>query len=120
MRTHDGRIHVLQLVVGEAELHRQIAAQIVEHRVAGGDQQHFAAFGLLQVQRQAALVAVEGFEKVAIAFAEEMRANGAPHISTFAEVFDLDDFDAEVREMLRRERTGSVLFDGDDAHAGKR
>src|SRR6185437_14394618 len=72
MRADEARIGVLQRRIGEAEPVRLIAAEIVEKPVGAARQrrQHLAGLRLLQVERQAALVAVEALEEMAVFGAE--------------------------------------------------
>src|SRR4029079_3797614 len=118
----DARVHIGELRVGQTELRRQVAAQIVEHGIAGLDElaKDLLAFGLLEVEAEAALVAVEGFVEVAVAWSEEQRPARAAHVAAFLEVFDLDHLGAEVGQVQRSERPGAILFDRDDAYAGQR
>src|SRR5687767_89500 len=74
---------------------------------------------MLQVERQALLVAVKGLEKVAVLDAEEMRSHVAAHIAAILVIFDLDDFCTEIREVRRAERSGAVLLDRKDTQAGQ-
>ena len=76
MRADDLGIDLLQLRVGEAELLRLVAAQVVEGRIGRAHQRGAARLRLrvLQVEREALLVAVEGLEEVAVAVGERNAA----------------------------------------------
>src|SRR5581483_1394484 len=73
--------------------------------------------GVLEVQRHALLVAVEGLEEVAVAVAEEVRPNRAADVAALGRVLDLDHLGAEVGEQHAAERAGTVLLDRDDAQS---
>ena len=122
MNADDARVHVGQLRVGDAELGRKVAAQIVEHRITAFHElaKDLLALGMLEVEAEAALVAVEGFVEVAVARGEEQRSDRAPHIAALVEIFDLDHLGAEVGEVQGCERPGAILLDRDDAYAGER
>src|SRR3970040_1948957 len=108
MDADDAWIHLLQLGVGEAELRRQVAAQVVELALGAAREvaQHRARLGLRQVERDRALVAVEGLEELAVAGAEEMRPDVAADVAAFAQVLHLDYLGAEVGKGDRPPRAG--------------
>src|SRR5687768_16581396 len=124
MRAHDARIDVTQRVVGEPEHRRLVAAQVVEHAV--GAAREIAEYGApavaAQVERDRTLVAIEGLEELAVARAEEVGSDVAPHVAAFAQVLHLDHLGAEDGQVHGAGRAGAVLLDREDAQAreGKR
>ena len=82
--------------------------------------QNAAGVGVLEVERQAFLVAVVGVEKMAVARPEAVRADGAPNVAAVGGIFDLDDLGAKIAQQHRAERAGAVLLDRDDPNAGER
>ena len=79
--------------------------------------QHSAPLGRLQVQREAALVAVAALVKVAVPRRKEVRPHPASQLAALAGVFDLDHLRAQVGQVGGAEGTGAVLLHGDDAQA---
>src|SRR5690606_13197574 len=122
VRAHDARIEFLQRVVGEPQPCGQVSPQVVEHGVRPGHEplEHAHAFGLLQVEREAALVAVEGMEEMAVVRAEEVGAYVAAYVAPFRRILDLDHLGTEVCQVGRAERAGPILFHCEDAHASQR
>jgi hypothetical protein len=122
VRADEARIRCLQLRVGQADLRRHIAAQVVEQRVCARDQiaEHRRPLGMLQVQRDALLVAVEGMEKLAVLGREEMRPDPPADVAAIARILDLDHLCAEVGEVERAPGSGAVLLDGEHAQALER
>src|SRR5262245_35940801 len=122
MCAHDARVRLLQGRVGQAELRRQVAAQVVEHGVRFGCQrmEHRPPLRMLEIERQALLVPVEGLEELAVRVAEEMRADVTTDVAAVLVVLDLDHLGAEVGEVRGAERPRAVLLDGVHAQAGER
>src|SRR5262245_17088676 len=75
---------------------------------------------MLEIERQALLVPVEGLEELAVFVAEEMRADVATDVAAVLVVLDLDHLGAEVGEVRGAERPRAVLLDGEHAQAGER
>ncbi len=105
----------------EAELRRQVTAQVVQDGIGLRHQpaEDLAAFLGLQVQRQRALVAVERVEELARAVLQEMRADAAGHVAAVGGVLDLDHLGAQIGQQHGAERPGAVLLDGEDGDAGE-
>src|SRR5262249_10743156 len=122
MHAHDLRVDVSQLRIRDAELHRQVAAQVVEHGVAALDElaEDLLALRVFQIEAEAALVAVERLVEVAVAGREELRSDRAADVAAVVKILDLDDLGAEVGEVLGAERPRPILLDRDDPDAGKR
>src|ERR1043165_1027113 len=122
MRADDLRIDALQRVVGDAQPLGLIATQIVEPRIGRAHQlvEYAARLRVLQVEREAALVAVERLEEMAVARPEVVRADRAADVAALRRVLDLDHLGAEVAQQHAAERPSPVLLDRDDADAGKR
>jgi hypothetical protein len=72
-----------------------------------------------EVQRNASLVAVEGFE-VERMLADLERGDMARHVATHGGVLDLDDVRSKIGELHGAPRAGPELLDGQDAEVGKR
>ena len=119
MRAHDARVDLAQRIVGQAERGGLVAAQVVEQPVRAAREvaQHRAPAVAAQVERDRALVAVEGLEELAVARAEEVRADVAPDVAALAQVLDLDHLGAEIGEVDAARRAGAVLLDREDAQA---
>src|SRR5207302_4839047 len=68
MGADDPRVGRCQRGIGQAELLRQVAAQVVEEGIGSGCEavQHVARGGFLQIERDALLVAVEAVEELAV------------------------------------------------------
>src|SRR5437764_13705935 len=85
MRADDLRIGRREIAVGQPELRRQIAAQIIEQRIRARRQpvQHLARRWLLQIEGETLFVAVEAVEELAVvalvAVAENERADAPSH-----------------------------------------
>src|SRR5262245_47921964 len=75
---------------------------------------------MLEIERQALLVPVEGLEELAVFVPEEMRADVATDVAAVLVVLDLDHLGAEVGEVRGAERPCAVLLDGEHAQAGER
>lgn len=111
----DGRVEVLEVVVGDLDLRRDVAAQVRVDRVAGADEifEDLASAGGSEVQRQAALVAVEGLEEQRVLTLVVGR-NVAPDVAAGGRLLDLEHVGTEVGEVDAAEGAGTVLLDGDD------
>ena len=122
MRADDARVDFLQRFISQAKLVRLITAQIIQHRIRMAHQlaQNRHAFGVFQIQRKAALVAVEGVMEMAIAWAEMIRPDGTPHITTFGWVFNFDDLSAHIGKQHGTEGPGTILLDRQNGHAIQR
>ena len=81
--------------------------------------QDLAAARLLQVQRQAALVAAEGLVEEAVAVLG-IGQHVAAHLAAGPVVLDLDDLGAEIGEVHGAEGSRAVLLDGDDGEPFER
>jgi hypothetical protein len=112
----------LQRRVGDAELLRQVAAQVVQHRVRLRDQalEHPHPVRVLQIERDAALVPVERLVEVAVALAEEVRPDRAAHVAALRRVLHLDHLGAQVAQQHGAERAGPVLLDREHRDAPER
>src|SRR5262247_1098716 len=75
---------------------------------------------MLEIERQALLVPVEGLEELAVRVAEEMGADVATDVAAVLVVLDLDHLGAEIGEVGGAERPRAVLLDGEHAQAGER
>ena len=122
MRADDAWVEFLQGLISQAKLIWLIAAQIIQNRIRMADQlaQQRHAFRMLQVQRKATLIAVEGVMEMAIARAEIIRADTTPNITAFSWVFDLNDLSAHIGQQHGTERPGAILFNRQDRYAIQR
>src|ERR1044072_3323684 len=111
MRADDLRIDVLQRIVSDAETLRLVAAQIVERGVGRSDEfvEDAARLRMLQVEREAALVAVECLEEMAVARPEVIRPDGAPDVAALRRVLDLDHLGAEIAQQHAAERASPAV-----------
>jgi hypothetical protein len=112
----DCRVEVLEVVVGDLDLGRHVAAQVAVDRVADRDQvlEDRAPGRGRQVQREAGLVAVEGLEEERV-LPLGVRRDVAADVAADPRVLDLDHLGTEIGEVDTAERAGAVLLDGDDA-----
>ena len=115
MDADDARVGIPQALVIEAQGGGQIAAEVVGDGIGAGCQalQDFATAGVLQVQREAALVAAEGLEKEAVA-PLGIGQDVAAHLAAGAVVLDLDHVGAEIGQIHGAERRRAVLLDRED------
>src|SRR5580704_2479349 len=122
VHANDFPIYRRQIFVIESELDRQIAAQIVERGVGGSREveKDLFAIGLLEVERNRFLVAVERLVEVTVVLAKKMRTDLPADVAALTRVLDLDDFGSEVGEMLRTEWAGAILLDRQDTNAVER
>src|SRR4051794_8181504 len=78
---------------------------------------------LLQVEREALLIAVEAVEELAVvapvAVAEKERADPARHVAAVGRVLDLDDLGAEIGQLHRAVGARPILLDRNDPKTGK-
>src|SRR5688572_1825719 len=121
MGAHDARVHLAQRFVRESERRRLVAAQVIEHAIGAAREiaEHDAAGVVPQVERDRALVAVEGLEELAVARAEKVRSEVAAVVAALAQVLHLDHLGTEIGEVDRAGRAGAVLLDGEDAKSGE-
>ena len=125
MGADDLRIGRREMRVSQPEPFRQIAAQIVEKRVGARRQpvQYPARRRLLQIERDALLVAVEAVKELAVvalvAVAEEKRPDAARHVAAIGRVLDLDDLRAEIGQLHRTVWSHAILLDRDNPEAGE-
>ncbi len=122
MRADDLRVGRRQSLIGQAELGRKVAAQIVHDAVRAPHQrvQHVVRAGLLQIESDASLVAVETVEELAVVAVEKKWTDAACHVAAVIWVLDLDHLSAEIGKLHGAVRTGAVLLEGDDAQSGER
>jgi hypothetical protein len=120
MGADDPRVGRCQGGIGQAELLRQIAAQIVEHRIGPRRQrmQHTPRRGFLQIERDALLVAVEAVEELAVVrplpIAKKERPDPPRHVAAIGRVLDLDHLGAEIGQLHRAVRPSPILLDRDN------
>ena len=102
---------MLQVVVSQTELRRLVAAQVREE--ASEPRTRSSSTGLRlrlpQVEREAALVAVEALEEERVSVGLERRDNGPRRRGRL--VLDLDDLGTEIGELHRPPRPGSELLE---------
>ncbi len=114
------RVERLDVLPREAHAVERARAEVLDQHVGLLDQllQHRLAFGLLGVQRQRALVAVEHREvqRVDVGNVAQLRARDVAR----AGALDLDDVRTEPREQLGARRTGLDMGEVDDLDAGER
>ncbi len=117
-----GRINVAARGVGIAQAALDESLRYAQLRKTFGVPiaQHRAALGRPQVQRDRALVAIEGLEEMAVMIAKKMRTYRAADIAALGRVLYLDDLGAHVGELHRPERAGAVLLHRQDANARER
>ena len=113
---HDARVARGQGLVAEAEARHHARTKAFDDHVGGFDQaqEQRAPFGVLEVQAQAALVAVDDLVEPARVAAH--RAHGA-RVVAGAGVFDLDDVGAVIGEVLGGQGAGEEAGEIEDAHA---
>jgi len=125
MGADDLRVGGRQRGVGQPELLRQIAAQVVDKSVGIGGEamQHLPRLRLLEIERDAFLVAVEAVEELAVVaplpIAEKERPDMAGHVAAIGRVLDLDHLGAEIGQLHRAIWPGAILLDRDDPQPGK-
>ena len=115
----DGRIHGLHGFVADPEPVDDAGTEALDHDVRRPREfeEQLDAIGLLEVQRHAALVAIDREEhRRDRAFGRAERAG----VVARAGVLDLDDVGAEIGEVQRAHRTGQQAREVQDAHAGER
>jgi hypothetical protein len=111
----EARIQLAERVVVEPQLLHGAGLEVLADDVGGGDeaQRGLHALGLLQVERDALLVAVEGREEA------RARAEQAARVVAL-DGLDLDDLGAEVGQQQAAGRTHDHVGELDDADAGIR
>ena len=121
MHADEARIDRAEARVVEAERARQVAPQVVDERIGAPGEllENLPAARLLEVEREAALVAAEGLVEEAVA-AFGVREHVAAHLAAGLVVLDLDDVGAEVGEVHGAEGGRAVLLDGDDGEPFQR
>src|SRR5262249_44863073 len=119
MGADDSWIDPLKLCIGDPEPLGLIAAQVIEGGIGSAHQrvQHPRRLRMLQVERQALLVAVEGLEEMAVTIAKEMRAHPTADVAPLGPVLDLDDMRTEVGQYLAAKGAGAILLNGDHGQA---
>jgi hypothetical protein len=115
----DVRIHLLQRLVIQPEALHRLRPHVVDQRVGRLRQlqERFLAGRALQVQHDAALVAVQVEEQRTGARATA-GSDGTQHVA--ARRLHLDDVGAQVGQHLRGRRPHDDFGDVDDAQAGER
>src|SRR6185437_16318083 len=107
-------VDLLQALIVDLEAEFDVRAKVLDHDVGILRQpvQHLETFGILEVERDAALVAVEVLEIGAVPRAAE------PAIAL--DRFDLDDLGAPIGELPYAGRAGADTRQIDDLEAGTR
>ena len=111
----DPRVDVGQVGVPDAELRRDVAAQVGVDGVGAADQvvEHLAPGVGPDVEQHRRLVLVERLEEQRVAVLR-VRRDVAPDVAARRRVLDLDDLGPELGEVHRPERPGAVLLERDD------
>ena len=111
----------LQVVVGQAEPRRLVAAQVRVDDVRDAHEvlEDAARVRVAQVERDAPLVAVEGLEEERVLALLERR-HVAADVAAGRRVLDLDHLGAEVGELERPPRPGAELLDREHADVSQR
>jgi hypothetical protein len=101
------------VLVRQSQLARLIAAQVVEYDIGGLHQvtKNLHAFGLSQVERDAAFVPIPGLKIKAVSL-DAMWRYTSRDFSTSARVFNLDHLGAHVRQIQRGKWAGAELRKG--------
>ena len=122
MGADECRVCVFHVFVGNFQLRRLIATQIIHHAVrALGQAAHdFLSFGLLEIKRQAAFALVQRLKKLAVVFTKQVRSDVARRVALSVRVFDLDDVSTHRREMASAKRPRTIMLDRDGAHPFER
>ena len=115
----DARLPRARLLVADAEPRDGADAQVLEHHVGALEQpeEDRLAVGVLQIERDALLVAVQ-VDEVRRLVAIERRAPRARDLAV--ERLDLDDLRAVVAEHRRRERAGERMGQIQDDEVAER
>ena len=115
----DARLPRARLRVADAELVDGADAQVLEHDVGAIEQpeEDRLALGMLQIERDALLVAIQ-VDEVGRLVAVERRPPGARDLAV--ERLDLDDLRAVVAEHRRRERAGERVGQIEDDEIAER
>ena len=113
-----------QGLVGESKLGRKVASEVVEYSVGTGHQamEYLLSIVRLQIERDAALVTVEGLMEHAVTWRKRVvgMADMPPDIATLAGVLDLDDLGTQVGQLQCAKGSGTILLDGYDPYAFQR
>ena len=117
----DPRVDVLQVVVGQPQLRRLVAAQVRVDDVGAAHQvlEDVARLRVAQVERDAPLVAVERLEEERVLALGERR-HVAADVAAGGRVLDLDHVGAEVGELQRAPGPGAELLDREDPDVSQR
>jgi hypothetical protein len=112
---------VLEVVVGDAQLGRAVAAQVGVDGVGRAHQvlEHLAPARMAQVERDGALAGAEGLEEQRV-LALLVRRHVASDVAARAGVLDLDDVGAQAGQVQGAPRARAVLLHGDDADVVER
>ena len=113
---HDAGVHVLQLVVGEAELGRLVAPEVRVHRIGDAHEvvEDRRRIRVAEVERDRLLVAVERLEEDRVLALLEGR-HVAPDVTPRGRILDLDHLGAEICQLQGAPRPGAELLDGENA-----
>ena len=122
MGADEGRVCLFHVLVGDFQLGRLIATQVIHHAVSAlGQATHdFLPFGLLEIKRQAAFALVQRLKKLAVIFAKQVRSDVARRVALSVGIFDLNNVSTHRREMAGAERPRAIMLDRDDAHPFER
>src|SRR5262249_10883421 len=112
---------VPELVVGEAEPLRLVAAEVGVDGVGDADEvvEDRPRIRVPEVERDGLLIAVERLEEERVLALLE-RGHVAAHVAARRRVLDLDPLRAEVGGLRRAPRAGPELFDGQDPNVVER
>jgi len=116
---HEVRVGLHERRGREPEIGHRPGPQVLHDDVRGLRQlsEDLLTLLALQIDRDAALVAIEAGEVAALAVDERLEEPGEV---AAARMLDLDDFRAEIGELHPAERTRHVVPDLDDARASER
>ncbi len=114
----DGPLDLAEAGVVQAHAGGQVAAQVVEDAIGPADQwmEHGRCLGMVQVEGDALLVAVEALEVDAVV-AFDFGSHLAGDVASAEGVFDLDHLCSQVGQQHAGPGTGAELLDGQDANA---
>ena len=117
---NQGRVVLTDFGVAETEPIHDAGAKIFHQHVGGGEQaaQNFCAAGLLQVQRDALLVAVHHQKRCR--FVADFGRNHVAGVVARRDFLDLDDLGAHVREHQRARRACHDMGQIDNLQSGQR
>ena len=102
--------------MAQAEASGGAGREVLQQHIGAADQpiQDVRRFGMLQVERDAALAAIEPDEEAGLAVHE---AVVVPREVALAWALHLDDIGAEVGQVPAADRRRHRVFEGDDADA---